>query len=713
MLLEPALPAPAASAAPTAPAATLPALRQDLQLHAAARNTDGSPAWMIQDPVTNRFFRIGWLEFELLCRWQSDPQALLAQLEQETPLSADEETLDGLVKFLEHNSLLRADSPEASARLNGIAARQRKRDLRWLLHNYLFIRIPLVRPDRLLQRLLHHLGFIYTRWFAALILGLSIWGVALASRQWDVFLVSFQDSFTPAGILAYMTALAFAKIMHELGHALTATRYGVRVAHMGVSFVVLFPMLYTDTSESWRLTDRRQRLAIVAAGVTTELAIAGLSTLGWSLSSDGAVRSAFFFLATTSWILTVAINASPFMRFDGYFLLSDLLDFPNLHQRSFAFGRQRMRNALLGWNEPAPEPLSPAMQRFLTVFAYIVWAVRFTVFLGIAVSVYLYFFKALGIFLFLVEIAWFIVMPAWSEIKVWIARRHDIPRTRRLGALLLLTGLALLLCLPWKQAVDAPGWIRAERSQVIYAPFPAQLSEIRPAGPVQAGQLLAGFTSPDMQAQRRQALASNATIWAELQRSGMIEEEQVRRSTLSSRLRQGQAESLSADEELQRLELKAPFDGVISDIDPQLKPGVWVKPDQPLGIIYRPDAWIAEAYTQQESLSRLQVGDTARVYTSDSSAPLAARVIGIDSTRTQKLPDPMLDAAHGGSIRVSTVNQSQEVQHALYRVTLALDQAPDQARSQLVKVVIQGEPHSIAGHWLRYLGALAIRESGF
>ncbi|WP_341668522.1 HlyD family efflux transporter periplasmic adaptor subunit [Alcaligenes sp. SDU_A2] len=711
MLLEPALHAPPPTQ--TERAQTLPPLRQDLQLHAAARNTDGSPAWMIQDPVTNRFFRIGWLEFELLRRWQHDPQALLEQLEQETPLDADAETLDDLVKFLEHNSLLRADSPEASARLGTIAARQRKRDLRWLLHNYLFVRVPLVRPNRLLQRMLHYLGFIYTRWFAALVLGLSLWGIVLASRQWDVFLVSFQDSFTPAGILAYMTALAFAKVMHELGHALTATRYGVRVAHMGVSFVVLFPMLYTDTSESWKLTDRRQRLAIVAAGVTTELAIAGLATLGWSLSSDGAVRSAFFFLATTSWILTVAINASPFMRFDGYFLLSDLLDFPNLHQRSFAFGRQRLRNALLGWQEPAPEPLSPSMQRFLTVFAYIVWFVRFTVFLGIAVSVYLYFFKALGIFLFLVEIAWFIVMPAWSEIKVWIARRQEIPRQRRIGGLLILTALVLFLCLPWKRAIDAPGWIRAESSQILYAPFPAQLSHIQPAGLVRRGQVLATFVSPDMQAQRQQAIASNATLWAELQRSGMIEEEQVRRAALSSRLRQGQAQSLGTDEELQRLELKAPFDGVISDLDPQLKPGVWVKPDQALGIVYQPTAWIAEAYTRQENLSRLQVGDTARVYTSSHSAPLAARVLSIDSTRTHTLPDPMLDAAHGGSIRVSTINQSQEVQQALYRVTLALDTPPAQARSQLVQVVIQGEPHSIAGHWLRYLGALAIRESGF
>lgn len=692
---------------------SLPPLREDLMLFAAAAHADGSPAWMIQDPVSNRFFRIGWLEFEFLQRWQSDPEILLTQVKQETPLQADMDSLTALQQFLERNFLLRCDQAAQSQRLNQVAAQQRTRDLKWLLHNYLFVRVPLVRPDRWLRLLLHYTGFIYTRWFALLIIGLSVWGLILASRQWDTFLISFQDSFTPAGILAYMTALAFAKLMHEMGHALTATRYGVRVAHMGVSFVVLFPMLYTDTSESWKLTRRQDRLAIVSAGVLAELGIAGLATLAWSLSSDGALRSAFFFLATTSWILTVAINASPFMRFDGYFLLSDALDFPNLHQRSFAFGRQRLRRFLLGWHDPAPEPLSLPMQRFLTIFAYIVWTVRLSVFLGIAISVYLFFFKALGIFLFIVEIIWFIAMPVWSELKVWRERRHDIRRSRLVLGTLLLLALSVYLFVPWKSAVHAPGWIRSAQTHTLYAPFAAQLSYLHPAGEVRAGELLLSFDAPDIGAQQAQTQASSATIWAELQRSGIIDNEQASRALLSSRLRLEQAASLGAAEELQRLDLYAPFDGQWQDLDPLLQTGVWLKTDQPVGILTQPNAWIAEAYTRQENLWRLQIGDLAKVYVRHQSTPLHARLINIDSTRSLVLPDPMLDAAHGGQIRVSTVNQQQEIQHALYRVQLELLTPPKQARSQLADVVMYGEKHSIAGNWLRYLAALLIRESGF
>lgn len=698
--------------APPAPPA-LPPLREDLQLFAAAPHADGAPAWMIQDPVSNRFFRIGWLEFELLKRWQSNAEQLLRQINQETPLHAEMDSLNALQAFLEQNFLLRCDQAEQSQRLSSIAAQRRKRDLKWLLHNYLFVRIPLVRPERFLQALLHYTGFIYTRWFALLMIALTLWGIVLASRQWDTFLVSFQDSFTPAGILAYMTALAFAKIMHEMGHALTATRYRVRVAHMGVSLVVMFPMLYTDTSESWKLTRRQDRLAIVSAGVITELGIAGLATLAWSLSSDGALRSAFFFLATTSWILTVAINASPFMRFDGYFLLSDALDFPNLHQRSFAFGRQRLRRFLLGWEEPVPEYLSLPMQRFLVCFAFIVWGIRFTVFLGIAVSVYLFFFKALGIFLFIVEILWFIVMPVWSELKVWWERRSEIRLNRIVLGGFLLCCLALFLFVPWKSAIHAPGWVRSAQTQTFYAPFAAQLNYLRPMGEVQAGDLLASFNAPDIDARQTQAQASSATVWAELQRSGIVEEEYARRALLSSRLRQEQAEGLGAIEELGRLDLFAPFAGQWQDIDPLLQTGVWVKPEQALGLLTAPNNWIAEAYATQEDLWRLQRGDHAKVYVTQQANPIPAQVLSIDSTRSLTLPDPMLDAAHGGQIRVSTVDNKQEVQQALYRVQLQLLSPPAQARSQTASVLLYGEKHSIAGNWLRYLGALLIRESGF
>jgi putative peptide zinc metalloprotease protein len=692
--------------------AALPALREDLLLLPASPNRDGSPAWTIQDPVANRFYRIGWLECELLARWQASPAQLLAQVRAQTPLAADEGALAGLLQFLEQNCLLHAASPQASERLAAIAARQRRRDLRWLVHHYLFIRIPLVRPDRFLAATLPAVSFLFTRSFAVLMLVLGVIGLALAAQQWDSFLASVQDSFTPTGAVGYLAALAVAKLLHELGHAYTATRYGVRVAHMGVNLVVLFPMLYTDTAESWKLADRRQRLAIVAAGMLTEIGLAILATLAWSLTTDGALRSALFFLATTSWILSLGINASPFMRFDGYFLLSDLLDLPNLHARSSALARAFLRRHLLGWREPDPETLSPRLKRFLVAFAAVAWVYRLIVFAGIALSVYLFFFKALGILLFLLEIAWFIVMPAWSEIRIWRLRRAETPRIRRVLAFGLLAAAALFLFLPLPYAVNAPAWVRAERALPLYAPYPARLVQIQAAGPVQAGTVLLALDSPDTQARAARSAAISATLWSQLQRSGASGEEGDQRSLLSSRLEQELAENRGAAEEARRLVLTAPYGGVLQDLDPLIQPGSWVSPQQPLGMLVDPSAWIVDAYVDQESLRHLKPGNAARIYVTDRFAPLAATVLAVDSARTVALPDPMLDAAHGGPIRVSTANGRPEVHQSLYRVRLRLAQPPPSPRTQLARAAIDSAPHALGIEWLRTAASVLIRESG-
>ena len=700
------------SAQPAVAAEPLPALRQDLSLLPASDNRDGSPAWMIQDPVANRFYRIGWLEFEMLSRWQPDGNALLEQVHRETLLRPGTEALEALLAFLRQNYLVRTETARASEHLATVSASRRQFGLKWLLHHYLYIRIPLVRPDRLLAAALPYISFVYTRTFLAIMLGLGLLGLILASQQWDSFLASVQDSFTPAGILAYMAALAFAKVLHELGHAFTATRYGVRVAHMGVSLVVMFPMLYTDTSESWKLTNHRQRLAIVSAGMMAEMGLALLATLGWSITEDGAVRSALFFLATTSWILTLGVNASPFMRFDGYFVLSDLLDLPNLHARSSAFGRTYLRRTLLGWDEPQPEELPARLRIVLTAFALTVWVVRAVVFLGIAVAVYLYFFKALGIFLFLVEIFWFILMPIWSEMKVWARRRSEIRLSRKRLGVALLAGVALLLALPLPHGVHAPGWTHAERALAVYAPFPARVSQVHAAGAVAAGDVLLALESPDTTARGELSDATTATVWAQLSRADVSEADAAQRGLLSSRLRQEMAERLSASEEIRRLELVAPFAGTLSDLDPLMQPGAWVNPTQALGVLVDTSTWVADAFVDQEALRHLAVNDSASVYVFGILAPIPATVIAIDWTRTLALPDDMLDATHGGPIRVST-NGKREVQHALYRVRLRLDAPVPHPRTSLVNVVIRGQPYAIAADWLRTLGSAFIRESGF
>jgi putative peptide zinc metalloprotease protein len=232
-------------------------------------------------------------------------------------------------------------------------------------------------------------------------------------------------------LLNYAITLVGVKLLHEFGHGLVAKRHGCRVPTMGLAFMVLWPMPYTDTNEAWKLADHWQRLQIAAAGVATELIVAVWATLAWGLLPDGDLRSAAFLLATTTWVSTLLVNCSPFMRFDGYFVLSDFLEMPNLHARAFALARWRLREALFSLGAEPPEPFTPWRARALQLFAYAVWVYRLVLFLGIAALVYSFFIKLVGILLFAVEILWFVLMPIAAELKVWRQLWPRIKRHRR------------------------------------------------------------------------------------------------------------------------------------------------------------------------------------------------------------------------------------------------------------------------------------------
>ena len=693
-------------------AATLPPLREDLRLHEAAAGKDGAPAWSIQDPVTNRFFRIGWLEFECLLRWPGDPEQIARDIAATTPLAADKALVEDFARFLVQHHLVRP-SPEGVDKLAAQASAPGWRHWRWWLHHYLFVRIPLVRPDRWLARLLPFVRPLCSAPGLAAIALASLLGIVLVARQWDAFTHGVMDILTPSGILGFMLALVISKTFHELGHAFVSTHHGVRVAHMGVAFVVLWPMLYTDTSESWRLRSPRQRLAISSAGVAVEMALAGLSTLAWALLSDGPLRQAMLYLATTGWVLSLALNASPFMRFDGYFIVSDLLDFPNLHERSGAVARAWLRRTLLGLNEPDPEPVTPRQRRALVGFALFTWLYRLVVFLGIAVAVYLMFFKVLGIFLFAVEVVWFIVRPFWSEIAVWRKRWGEVLPGRKFLLWAVLLAALGIATVPWALDVEAPAVAHPERQQAIYGPFAARVTALHPAGAVVAGSPLVQFEAPDLQARETRTEASVRALRQHL--TGLVADERGREQqpVSTERLREQLAEAQSIVEETGRLQIAADFDGHWVDLDPTVHPGTWVGTRNQLGVLIDPSRWVIEAYVEQRQVDRIQVGASARFRPHRQWSSVDAQVIGIDPARSQKLAHALLDARHGGPIATQPGERQAVPVESLYRVRLSLAEPLPALREMRGSVSIQAQRQSPAAQFLKATAAVLVRESGF
>ena len=701
----------------------LPALREELRLLPAAANHDGSPAWMVHDPVNNRFFRIGWMDFELLLRWcLFNRDAVVNAVNNETTLHVDVADVDALVLFLEHHNLLKVNTLGGVNRLNHLHTQMQKNPYEWLLHNYLFFRIPLVRPQLWLAALMPYLSWIFTRVTALGIGAITLTGLFLVFRQWETFTSTAVEHLTWQGFFGYAVALIVAKTLHEVGHAVTATYHGVRVAHMGVAMLVLFPMLYTDTSESWKLTNPKKRLAIASAGILTELAIAGVATLAWSLSPEGSFKSALFFLATTSWILTVLLNLSPFMRFDGYFILTDILDFPNLHERSGSLARTWMRRTFLGFNDAYAERTPGHGNALLIAFALATWIYRLTLFLGIALLVYYFFFKVLGIFLMIVELVWFIAKPVWTELSVWRARKDEIKANRRTVGWGLLAGLLLIGFVPWQTSIHTTGWVHAEKQQAIYAPLAGRLVAITDKSntqlPVKQGELIFSFDSSDLRLGQEKAVdQADARAQELLGLSGVANGEE-RRAQLQSQENRFLAEAEMYRGEQYRLQILAPFSGILRDVDPQLAAGVWVQSRQPLAMVVDPTSWTIETYVAEADVARVQVGDSVRAFMgSRALTAYSGRVIEVDTARTTVLPHSILDAKAGGPFATLAPNADDRRERvpkdAIYRVRIALDDVPLSQSMMLARVSITAESQAWLPTMFSRMAAVAVRESGF
>lgn len=698
----------------------LPQLREELNLFAGPPAADGSPTWHLHDPVRNLFFNIDWLSFEILSRWgMTEIDDIINSIAENTPLTIDIDDINEIINFLLQNQLCRIDEPKDTTRLVEQHHAQNGSIWHWLMHHYLFFRIPLIRPDYWLSKQLSWVAFFYSKRFFQITLIALLVGFIQCYRQWSQFVTTFVDTMSVSGILYYAIALVIVKTLHELGHAFTAKRKGCRVPTMGIAFLVMWPVAYTDVNESWKLQNKHDRLAIGAAGMVTELMIAAWAMFAWAILPDDNLKQIAFFLATTSIISTLLINISPVMRFDGYFILSDYLNIPNLHARSFALARWDLRERLFNLNETVPEVFSIARHRGLILFAWLVWLYRFILFVGIALLVYHFFFKLLGIFLFIIEIGFFVMRPIWHEMKQWYHRFPIIKQSRRSKiSILVLLSFILLASIPWYTPVNSQGMLRTTEYFPIYPPGPAQISELNyEAGThIEKGALIFNLDSPTLNSQIKRTEKQIENLNWQLAFSGMDETLRARQSIAKEELAALQAEQLGYLNERKRYEISAPFSGVLVDPATDLKVGMWVNRQDRLGLVINPNRWQVEAYLSENDIHRVKVGDSAKFFPETlGSKSLTLKIIRVDRDATTVLTEPMLTISEGGQWPVQNRKGQLIPNQAIYRIVLEVNNEakPYVSHAMRGKIIIQGEGKSLIGDYLRSALAVLIRESGW
>jgi putative peptide zinc metalloprotease protein len=689
-----------------------PRLRQTLDIFPAEPDADGEAAWLLHDRLANRYFRVGSRELDLLALVDGrSAQAIAAEAGARLGRFVTAEEVEGLFAFLRENDLVFADAAQAArhARLK----ESRPGRIPRMLHGYISFRIPLLRPDRFLTAALPWVQWLGSRWTFLALGILAVMGLYLVSRQWDVFLATIVSFLSLEGLLGYVLAIIFVKACHEFGHAFAAKAHGLRVPTIGVAFIVFWPIAYTDTTDAWRLTRKRDRLGIGAAGVLVEMGIAAVCLFLWNVVPDGPFRSILFLLATTSWAISLLVNLNPLMRFDGYFVFSDLIGVPNLERRGHADAKYWLRRMLFGWDEPLGE--DPPRRRF-ALFGAAIWVFRFFLFLGIALAVYHLFFKALGIVLFLVEIYYFILRPIARELREWWGRRD---RIRINGAVvrtgLVLGGLVAVLALPWQSRVVAPAILQSETAS-IYAPESARVGAVRveEGDVVEPGTILIVLESPDLTHELEQATLRHDRLVLENAALGVDQLRRERGLVIAAQLGGERRRIAELQQRLDRLVLRAPEAGTIRDMRTDISEGAWLSDAVSLMEIERTGRpQYITALVEEQDVSRLRIGSAVSFYAEDGLTPaVAARIRHIDLVAETDIPMSLASSTGGGiNVRVTADGERQPLT-SVYRVTAVVEaETPTSSHMLRGRGVIEAEARSpLEGIWRR-LVALIVRES--
>ncbi len=697
----------------------LPFLRGDIKLLEASASEDGSKNWLLYDPLQNKYFTIGLDAFQLLSIWEDNCEinSFLKKAHKKS-YPIDIESLKVFINFIISNKLVKIQNIETIKRIYEEEKKSKLGLFKWMIHNYLFIRMPLFKPDKWLTNNIKRIDILYSDLWRNLILILGFIGILLTLRNLDEFFTTFSYLFSKEGFFYYFISIIFVKSLHELGHAFTAKRYGARVPTMGVAFLVLFPVLYTDTTDSWKIKSKYKRLQIVLAGMKVELYLALIATFLWSFLPDGSLKSIAFIVATTSWITSLLINISPFLRFDGYYALSDWSDSKNLQPRSFTIARWYLRRNILGSDDEVPEYLPKSKHNFFIIYAILTWIYRFFLFLGIAFLVYYFAFKALGILLFVVEILWFIILPIYKELKIWFEKIENIKlNARNIRSLFLLLTFVALLVIPWNTKIHMPAVLEAEKYIEIYTPYKSEIKKIYVSNGqyVKKGDILIEMNSSENNFLLEEVEKEITFIKLELKKIASTKDRLDNQLVLHEELLRKEKNKEGLLKIKNSLVIKADFDAIVYKNDTFHK-NQWVNPKESMLTLYDPKSIKLTAFCKEEDLKYIQNKSKAKFFiNSGDFAAIESTVTSISNISLPYINFPELSSDYGGDIAVRQDSKKRLVsEKAYYKVNAKLNDFKTIYKIRKDGVlIVEGEALSILSKVHTKVLAILIRESGF
>ncbi|OLD43400.1 MAG: hypothetical protein AUI55_02235 [Gemmatimonadetes bacterium 13_1_40CM_2_70_7] len=656
-----------------------PRIRAHAQIHRHAYR--GSVWFVMQDHAAGRSHRfspaahhfIGLMDGERTV--QEIWQATSAQLGDAAP--TQEEVIRLLGQLHSADALL-CDVPPDSMEVFRRHERHERMEWRRRLWTPLALRFPLIDPDRFLDRTLRWVNPLFG-WFG-FVLWLVIVGTAvvLAASHWTDLTKDVVDRvLAPHNLLMLWLVYPVVKALHELGHAYATKKWGGEVHEIGIMLLVLTPVPYVDASASWGFRDKGKRMVVGAAGILVELFLGALALFVWLNVESGAVRAVAYNVMLITGVSTVLFNGNPLLRFDGYYVLADAIEIPNLGTRANKYLGYLFQRYVFGMRDAEDPSESPGERAWLVGYGIAAFFYRVFILFVIITFIAGKFF-VVGVLLAIWAVATQVFVPVGKSIA-FLANSPGLRRQRgramATSALLTAAVLGLIFLAP------APSWTRAQG--VIWVPEEAQ---VRAGTEGFVERLLVPIDSnvvrgqPIIETQDPFLPTRVAVLKAQLdeltaQYDALIIENRVQAAMVKEEMTSVAANLARSRERLGELIIRSPANGRFVVPDAADLPGRFIPKGQLVGYVVEPKEITARVVVAQDDIGqvRSRTRGVEVMLAAWGADPMPAKIQREVPGASRQLPTAALGSGGGGPFAVDPRdNQGATALNRIFQLDLVL-----------------------------------------
>lgn len=677
-------------------------VRADLDV---SRHVFGSePAYVVQDPITFKSHRFSVDDYQVFLAIRDDEplKTTFDRLVKENRIAnSQEEDFYRFVLHLNALGLLSLPLSDGKSHYQRFL-RKTKASRQPTLMKLLFMRVPLVQPDPLLTRTASVAKLLFSRPAFVIWLVAVVSSVFIVASRWSEFWSPVSTVLAIQNLPILWTLLVVLKTIHEFGHAYACKRFGGHVPEMGAYLILGTPCAYVDATAAWSFPSKLQRIIVSLGGMYFESMAAVVAVFVWNVTAPGPLHSAAQYAVLLSTAVTIGFNANPLMKYDGYYVLSDLIEIPNLRSQSQREISLLLQRWLLRLERPATR-MSPKRRVFLLLFGCLSKLYKVVIVFGIALTIA---FKvpAIG-----VGIAGCYVLNSVRQTMSRVVHLvRSLPsrsqRVRTVLAISMITaGIAIIIAwVPVPLATRVHGVVGSEDELTIHAKSSGFLveCEVLDGNHLEADSVICRL-------ENRALVEALETKCAEIDQLRIQMQQQLadHDSTAvaaAKRLKKVERDRLEFEKSVAQLVVRSPGDGVIDKADALTHRGHFVQQGEPVATVRR-GGWVIRslATATQLSASQPKSGDRVTVLLPHRPGhPLEGEIVRIAPTGSHVIETPALTHMGGGEIAVET--NTHEANHPYFQIVVQLEKTEPNIRNGMTAWVrLPTPPIPIAVHFYR------------